>query len=51
MNLYLVRHASAADKADDPERHLTASGKRDAENLARFLCFRRALSGRHRDVA
>ena len=37
MNLYLVRHAEAADKADDPKRNLTARGMRDAQTLARML--------------
>jgi phosphohistidine phosphatase len=37
MEIYLVRHAEAADKADDPERNLTEQGRRDAAALAAAL--------------
>ena len=37
MNLYLVRHAEAADKAVDPRRNLTPAGWRAARALARQL--------------
>ena len=37
MDLYLVRHAEAADKAVDPARNLTERGRRDAAALARAL--------------
>jgi phosphohistidine phosphatase len=37
MDLYLVRHAEAADKAVDPARNLTERGRRDAAALAEAL--------------
>ena len=37
MDLYLVRHAEAADKAVDPARNLTERGRRDAVALAEAL--------------
>src|SRR3954465_10229610 len=37
MEVYLIRHAEAADKADDPERNLTEKGRRDAAALAAAL--------------
>src|SRR4051794_36440210 len=37
MDLYLVRHAEAADKAADPARNLTERGRRDAAALAEAL--------------
>ena len=37
MNLYLVRHAQAADDADDPKRHLTRKGRKDARALGKTL--------------
>src|SRR4051812_39013361 len=37
MDIYLVRHADAADKTVDPERNLTDRGRRDAAALAEAL--------------
>ena len=37
MRLYLVRHGEAKPKQEDPERHLTEKGRRDAEKVAAFL--------------
>ena len=37
MRLYLVRHAQAADEPDDPERHLTRKGRKDARTLGKSL--------------
>jgi phosphohistidine phosphatase len=37
MNLYIVRHAEAADEQVDPERKLTDQGQRDADSLGKFL--------------
>src|SRR5689334_19630201 len=37
MDIYLVRHAEAADKLVDPERNLTDRGRRDAAALAEAL--------------
>lgn len=37
MNLYLVRHAEAADKEVDPERKLTEAGQQEAERLAKLM--------------
>lgn len=37
MNVYLVRHGTAHDKSEDPERHLTAGGKADAKAVAEVV--------------
>lgn len=37
MRLYLVQHATAVDKARDPERPLSREGIADAERIATFL--------------
>jgi phosphohistidine phosphatase len=37
MKLYLVQHARAASKEVDPERPLTAEGRRDMEKVAAFI--------------
>ena len=37
MNLYLVQHGEARDKAEDPERSLSDVGAGNAERVARFL--------------
>src|SRR5687768_10716131 len=41
MKLYLLRHAEAEQGRDDPRRHLTRKGRKDAKALGRFL-------GRHK---
>lgn len=37
MRLYLVQHAEAEDKTDNPDRPLTEQGKSDANRMAVFL--------------
>ena len=37
MVLYLVQHAEAKSKEEDPERDLTEKGRRDLERVARYL--------------
>jgi phosphohistidine phosphatase len=37
MNLYILRHAHAVDAADDPERPLSARGRKQVRTLAAFL--------------
>jgi phosphohistidine phosphatase len=37
MNLYLMQHGEALPKEQDAERHLSAKGRQDVENLAGFL--------------
>lgn len=37
MKLYFLRHAAALDGADDAKRPLSATGRRQARKLARFL--------------
>ena len=37
MRLYLVQHGEALPEEKDPQRHLTATGERDAKKVARFL--------------
>ncbi len=37
MRLYLVQHAKAMSKAQDPQRHLTDEGRQEANRMARFL--------------
>lgn len=37
MVLYLVQHAEAKSKDEDPARDLTEKGRRDAEHMARYL--------------
>ena len=37
MKLYLVQHAKAASKEADPERPLTAEGRRDVEKVAALI--------------
>ena len=37
MYLYLVQHAEAKQKEEDPDRHLTASGKEVIQRMASFL--------------
>lgn len=37
MRLYVVQHAEAVSKAEDPERPLSEKGRLDAERLAAFL--------------
>ena len=37
MKLYLVQHGEAKSKDEDPGRHLTEKGRRDAEKAAAFL--------------
>jgi phosphohistidine phosphatase len=37
MYLYLVQHAEAKPKEEDPERHLTANGKEIIQRMASFL--------------
>ena len=35
--LYLVQHAEAKRKEEDPERHITERGKEETEKIAQFL--------------
>jgi len=37
MNLYILRHAHAVDAAEDPERPLSARGRKQVRELAAFL--------------
>ena len=37
MKLYLVQHAKAASKEIDPDRSLTAEGRRDIQKVAAFI--------------
>ncbi|MFQ6009177.1 MAG: phosphohistidine phosphatase SixA [Candidatus Zixiibacteriota bacterium] len=37
MSVYLVQHAEARPKVEDPERHLTDQGKADIEKVAAFI--------------
>jgi len=37
MLLYLVQHAEAKSKEEDPKRDLTEKGRRDTERVARYL--------------
>jgi len=37
LKLYLVRHAKAKKDYEDPSRHLSDRGRKDAEKLAKFL--------------
>lgn len=37
MKLYLVQHAKAASKEEDPERPLTQEGRIEAQKIAHFL--------------
>jgi len=37
VRLYLVRHADAREKSEDPERHLSAAGRDQARRMADFL--------------
>jgi phosphohistidine phosphatase len=37
MKLYVVRHAQAADESEDPQRHLTRKGRKDARALGKML--------------
>ena len=37
MNLYLVQHAEALPKQEDPDRPLSAQGRADIEKVARFV--------------
>lgn len=37
MRLYVVRHAEARPKSEDPERHLTTRGETDARRVAALL--------------
>ena len=37
MRLYLLQHAKAMSKAQDPSRRLTAEGRQEALRVARFL--------------
>ena len=37
MKLYLVQHARAVSKAEDPERPLSEAGREDARRMAAFL--------------
>ncbi len=37
MRIYLIRHGSARDKKDDPERHLSDGGKKEAASVAAYL--------------
>ena len=37
MNLYLVQHAEAVSKEENPDRPLTEKGKKDAQKSVRFL--------------
>jgi len=37
VRLYLVRHADAKERREDPERHLSAAGRDQARCLADFL--------------
>jgi len=37
MLLYLVQHAEAKSKEEDPARDLTEKGRRDTERMARYL--------------
>jgi phosphohistidine phosphatase len=37
MKLYLVQHAKASPKEEDPDRPLTEEGKQDMERIARFI--------------
>jgi len=37
MLLYLVQHAEAKSKEEDPARDLTEKGRRDTERVARYL--------------
>jgi phosphohistidine phosphatase len=40
MNVYLVRHGSAMDKEENPERPLTEEGARQVDELGAFLAAR-----------
>ena len=37
MRLYLVRHGDARPKSEDPQRHLSATGRTQAHRMADFL--------------
>jgi phosphohistidine phosphatase len=37
MKLYLIQHAKAASKEDDPQRSLTEEGRRDIQKVAEFI--------------
>jgi len=37
MKLYLVQHAKAASKENDPQRSLTEEGRRDIQKVAEFI--------------
>lgn len=37
MKLYLVQHAKAASKQEDPQRPLTEEGRRDIQRVAAFI--------------
>jgi phosphohistidine phosphatase len=37
MKLYLIQHAKAASKEDDPQRSLTEEGRRDIQKIAEFI--------------
>jgi phosphohistidine phosphatase len=37
MNLYLVQHADAVSKEEDPDRPLSARGRADASKVARYI--------------
>jgi phosphohistidine phosphatase len=37
MKLYLVQHGQAQSKDEDPDRHLTESGREEVETMAAFL--------------
>jgi phosphohistidine phosphatase len=37
MKLYLIQHAKAASKEDDPQRSLTDEGQRDIKKVAKFI--------------
>jgi len=37
MKLYLVQHAKAASKLEDPQRSLTEEGRRDMQKVAAFV--------------
>ena len=37
MKLYLVQHAKAASKQEEPERPLTEEGRRDVQRVAAFI--------------
>ncbi len=38
--IFLVQHGEAKSKEEDPERHLTEKGRKDAEKVAKFLAER-----------